>query len=137
MSRENVELARRVLEMNRSDNVEKALALAPELMHPEGEMISVVAGVEPKVYRGYDGLQRYVRDLAESFEEWRNEVEEIYEVGPDTVLATIRTRIVGKGSGVPVEARLAFVCVVSEGKVLRACTYSSRREALEAVGLRE
>lgn len=84
-----------------------------------------------------DGLQLYTREMMESFEAWRNEVEEIYEVGPDTVFATVRSRFVGKGSGVPVEARLGFVCLVSEGKVLRACTYPSAEEALQAVGMSE
>ena len=81
MAQENVEIVRRVIESHSSDNVEEGLALAPELMHPEGEFISVMGAVDPKVYRGYEGLQRYVRDLAESFEEWRNEVEEIYGWG--------------------------------------------------------
>ena len=35
------------------------------------------------------------------------------------------------------EAQLAAVCVLSEGKLLRLDYYPSRAEALEAVGLRE
>jgi ketosteroid isomerase-like protein len=59
------------------------------------------------------------------------------EAGPDTVAARMRFIGVGKDSGVPVEARLGLVCVVSEGKVLRSRTYGSGEAALEAVGLSE
>jgi ketosteroid isomerase-like protein len=137
MSQDDVEVVRRFLEANRSDDVEGATALALELAEPNSEYTSIIAAVEPRIYRGADGIREYFRDLAESFEEWRNEVEEIYEVAPDTVFATIRTRVVGKASGVPVEARLAFACVLSGGKFVRGGTYLSREEALEAVGLRE
>jgi ketosteroid isomerase-like protein len=129
---ENVEIARRVLEGNRSDAaLEELLPFAD----PNCEYTSIVAWVEPKVYRGHDGMRRYRRDLAEAFDEWRNEVEEVFDLTPDTVYATIRSRVVGKGSGAAVEARLAVIFVFSEGKIVRGGTYPSREAALEAAGL--
>ena len=64
------------------------------------------------------------------------DVEETIEVGPDTVLAVFRSRLVGRESGVTVEARRASVVAFSKGKVVRVTTFVSREEALEAVGLR-
>ena len=52
-------------------------------------------------------------------------------------MAAGRFHATGKESGVPVEARLAAVFVLSQGKILRGHTYPSREEALEAVGLRD
>jgi len=75
--------------------------------------------------------------MADAWEEFRNEIEQVSEAGPNTVVVTFRSQAIGKESGVPVEARLGAVFVLSEGKILRGRTYPSREEALEAVGLRE
>ena len=82
---------------------------------------------EPDTYRGHDGLRRYINDLAASWEEWQNEVEEIFDVGADTVFATIRSRVIGKGSGATADSRRAAVFVLSKGKIVRGRTYASRR----------
>ncbi len=142
MSQQSVEVARTVIESNRSDvlrgegseaHVEAVLAL----WDPTCEYTSVMASVDPVTYRGHDGLRRYVDDLADALEEWRSEVVEIREVGPDTVFASIRTRVVGRGSGAAAEAQLGVVFVLSAGRIVRGQTYVTREEALEAVGLRE
>ena len=104
---------------------------------PACEYTSVMASVDPVTYRGHDGLRRYVEDLGDDLEEWRSEVEEIRQAGPDTVFASLRTRVVGRGSGAAVEARLGVVFVLSAGRIVRGQTYVTREEALEAVGLRE
>jgi ketosteroid isomerase-like protein len=88
-------------------------------------------------YHGHDGMHRYVSDLAESWAEWRADVEEVFDIGPDTVLATFLFHAIGKVSGAPVEAHLAAVFVLSDGKLLRGRTYMSREHALEAAGFRD
>ena len=75
--------------------------------------------------------------MADLWREWRNEIEQLAEVAPNTVATRMRFIAVGRDSGAPVEARLGLVCVVSEGKVLRSRTYASGDEALKAVGLEE
>jgi ketosteroid isomerase-like protein len=89
----------------------------------------------PETYGGHDGVRRWFTDMADLWREWRNEIEELVEVGPDTVAARVRFIAVGRESGVPVEAQLGLVCVLSEGKILRSRTYASGEAALEAVGL--
>jgi ketosteroid isomerase-like protein len=142
MSQENTVVVREVIESNRSDYLqahdsEARIEAALALWDPSCEYTSVTAAVEPETYRGHDGLRRYLDDLAEFFEEWQNDVEEIFDVSSDTVFATIRLRVIGKGSGARAEARLAAVFVLSKGKIVRGRTYPSRDEALEAAGLRE
>ena len=137
MSRENVEVVRQVIESNRSDDLEARLEAVLALWDPSCEYTRVTAAVDPQTYRGHDGLRRYFSDMADSWAEWRNEEEEVFEVGTDTVVATVRSRLTGKESGVPVEARLGVVFVLSQGKVLRGQVYPSPQEALEAVGLSE
>jgi len=142
MSRENVEVVRAVIELNRSANLhgegsEAHIESMLALWDAAGEYTSVMASVDSMTYRGHDELRRYLGDLAEGLEDWRSEIEEIREAGPDTVFASIRTRVVGRGSGAPVEAQLGVVFVLSEGKIVRGRTYPTRAEALEAVGLGE
>jgi ketosteroid isomerase-like protein len=86
-------------------------------------------------YRGHDGIHHYLSDVADAWQEWRNEADEILEIGPDTLFANIHFRAVGH-SGASVEARTAVVCVLSKGKFLSMHSYPTRAEALEAVGLR-
>ncbi|MEA2273806.1 MAG: hypothetical protein QOI98_2514 [Solirubrobacteraceae bacterium] len=137
MSRENVEIVRQVIESNRSDDLEARIEAALALFDPSGEYTPARAAFDSQTYRGHSGIRRYFSDLADSWAEWRSEVEDVVEVGPDTVVATFRFHATGKNSGVPIEARLGAVVVLSHGKVLRGQAYSSPEEALEAVGLRE
>ena len=137
MSRENVEVVQRLIEANRSGDIDASVQTAIALTDPSLELTSRMAAVEPGTYRGHDGIRRYLSDMAASWEEWRNDVEEISEVARDTVVTTMRTRVIGKGSGVPIETRIYAVWDLSNGKVWRVRNYADRSEALEAVGLSE
>jgi ketosteroid isomerase-like protein len=133
MSQANVEIVRQAIEANRSDNLEALRESIVAFWDPSCEFTSVMAAVEPETYRGHDGLRRYLNDLVESWGEWRNEVEDVFEAGPNTVVVIFRSHQIGKDSGAAVEARRAMVTVLSGGKLLRARVYPSREEALEAV----
>jgi ketosteroid isomerase-like protein len=134
MPSENVEVVRHLVKANRSGDLESAIETALALTDPRIEFQSVMAAVKPETYRGHDGLRRYFGELADSWEEWRMDPEEVFDAGPDTVIAVFSSHLVGKGSGVAVGARRAMVCSMCEGKVLRARVYPSREQALEAVG---
>ena len=133
---QNVEVVRRVIEANRSDDIEAGIEAILALSDPSCELRSAVYAVEGATYRGHDGIRRYFSDMADAWQEWRNEADEILEIGPDAVLVNIHFRAVGH-SGTAVEARNALVFVLSEGKCLSMHSYATREEALEAVGLRE
>ena len=137
MSQENVEIARRVIESNRSDDRETRIEAVLALCNQSVEYTAARAVLEPATYRGHDGIRRYSGDLADSWAEWRSEPEDVIDVGRDTVVATIHFRAIGKDSGAPVDARLGAVFVLAEGKLLRGHTYPSRAEALEAVARSE
>jgi ketosteroid isomerase-like protein len=137
MSRENVEIVRQAIEANRSDDLEARIEAVLALWDPSCEYTRVTAAVDPQTYHGHNGIRRYISDMTDSWAEWRSEAEDVFEVVPDTVFATFRFRAIGKDSGVPVEARLGVVCVLSDGKLLRGHTYPSREQALEAAGLSE
>ena len=136
MSQENVEVVRRFVESARSGGVDVVEAFVA-ISDPSIEHTRLPAASGPEVYCGHDGVRRWFIDMDELWREWRNEIEELVAVGPDTVAARMRFIAVGRESGVPVEAHLGLVCVLSEGKILRSRTYADGEEALEAVGLSE
>jgi ketosteroid isomerase-like protein len=136
MSQENVEIVRKFIEAARSGDV-GGLEAFVAVSDPSIEHTRLPAASGPETYRGHDGARRWFTDMADLWQEWRNEIEDLVDVGPDTVAARVRFIAVGRESGAPVEARLGLVCVVSEGKVLRSRTYASGEAALEAVGLSE
>jgi ketosteroid isomerase-like protein len=133
---QNVEVVRQVIEANRSDDLEARVEAVLALCDRGVEYTPGTAALETATtYHGHDGMRRYVNYLAESWAVWRAEVEEVLDIGPDTVLGTFVFHAIGKLSGAPVEARLAAVFVLSDGKLLRGRAYPSREHALEAAGL--
>ena len=136
MSQENVEIVRQLLEAARSGDVQ-AIEAFVAVSDPSIEHTRLPAASGPDTYCGHDGVRRWFTDMADLWREWRNEIEELAEVGPDTVAARFRFIAVGRDSGVPVEARLGLVCVLSEGRVLRSRTYASGEAAFEAARLSE
>jgi ketosteroid isomerase-like protein len=75
------------------------------------------AQLEGDVYRGHDGLRRFVAEIAEEWEQVRFKVDEIRGAG-EQVVALGRLRARGRGSGVERDIPLALVGVVRDGKVL-------------------
>ncbi len=137
MSQENVEIVRRVIELNRSGDLPATLDAWNDLSDPAVELRSALAGVEGGAYHGLEGARKYLTDMSESWQEWHNECTAIEEIAPDAVLSTVLTRAIGKESGVAVERSNVVVWTLKGGKLLRAITFASRAEALEAVGLSE
>jgi ketosteroid isomerase-like protein len=87
-------------------------------------------------YRGHDALREFLADNAENFDLFHPAYESARDVG-DSVLAIGKLRVRGKGSGVDVEVPSALVLTYCDGKCVRFQDFGERREALEAVGLRQ
>jgi ketosteroid isomerase-like protein len=135
-SAESVEVVREVIVASRSGDLEAHIDAVVARCDPRVEFRSVLTAVEGATYLGHDGIRRYFSDLADSWQEWQNEPEEIVEVGPDTVLANVQFRGTGRSSGVAVVWHSALVFVLSDGKLLQIHSYASREAALEGLRLR-
>jgi ketosteroid isomerase-like protein len=132
MSPENVEIVRAVIEhWNAGDRT-----VPRELLAPDFELETPFSSVSGTPYRGYAGIEEWLRDLDEQFSEWQNRIDDIHEVG-DNVVATGSVHIRGRISGFEIDQPASWVGHFgSDHRLTRARIYLDPAEALKAVGLR-
>jgi ketosteroid isomerase-like protein len=139
MSRENVELVRRVFEVFQAGlrRGEPDAAFNTGLVAPDAEWYTPPGFPGPPVFQGREGWLDFLRLWTEDFEDWSIELERAVDAGSNRVVALFHHRAVGKGSGVPVEFRQGFIYELEAGRVIRMRNYLTFDEALEAAGLSE
>jgi ketosteroid isomerase-like protein len=123
----NAEVVRRGYDAMRRRDTEALL----EACDPDVELISLIAQLEGGHYVGHDGIGRFLEDMREAWDVWLPQ-EDTIETDGDTVLATGRTRLRGKGSGVEIDLDWGQVFTLRDGKVLWSRIYADRDEAREA-----
>jgi ketosteroid isomerase-like protein len=130
MSQQNIDVHDRVVE------AVNARRVPSDVLAPDFRMENRASAVTDYTYYGERGWREWMSDLFESFADGaRFGVEEVLAVGDDFVAARFFVVGTGAGSGEPLEFRWTGVTWFSEGKAIRAVGYTSRREALDAVGL--
>jgi ketosteroid isomerase-like protein len=115
-----------------------------------GDVEGVLSFLDPQIaWRGYthipesgtlegrDEVRAWLERFLDAWEQLEIEVTEQIEAG-EQVVALVRFRGTGKGSGVPVEGGTdAHVWTVREGRIVAVTLYQGTREALQSVGLQE
>jgi ketosteroid isomerase-like protein len=133
MSGENVEIVRQVYEAAAGRDAASIFAL----YDPDVELDATRLGVgDLGVYRGHGGLRSLFGGLHEVWGEIEYDYEELIDAG-EHVVAVVTRHARGRASGVDVEAPLALLWTVREGKVVKVVWFATREEALEAAGLSE
>jgi len=132
MSQENVELVRQAFDrLNRGD-VEGVVELCDEKF-----VIDMSERVfNPAVYRGHDGIRRFYGDVMEVWEHYEWIVEDAL-TSRDAVVAMLHCLGRGRGSGLEIDWRVAWIWTVRDGRGISLRFYRDRDRALEAAGLRE
>jgi ketosteroid isomerase-like protein len=131
MSQKNVEIVRQGFEAYGRRDVDGFLSY----LDPEFELRSaIVGGAEGKVYRGHDGVRRWLADSDESFDQLRIDPNEFRDLG-DRILVLGRIRARGRKSGLKLDSPTGWVCTVRDGKLVKAEGFLSRPDALTAAGL--
>jgi ketosteroid isomerase-like protein len=87
--------------------------------------------------RGRDGIESYLREVGDAWEEYRVNLEDLREPGEDRVLALGRVVGRGAGSGGVVDAELGQIFDFRDGAISRVRTYLDHAEALRAAGSSE
>jgi ketosteroid isomerase-like protein len=107
-----------------------------EFLHPDFELVQASSIVDTAgVFRGPNALRDSLRELSESFEDFSLEAEDYREAPGGEVVALIRARGRGRGSGVEIDNRIAHVWKLRDGKAERLVVYEEPDEAFAAVGL--
>ena len=139
MSRENVEVVRGIYEAVARRDTAAILALydaGVELHFSPGTLADHLVG-GTLVWSGHDGLRTFDRELREAFENFETTCDELIDAG-EHVVSVSRYRGRGRRSGVEIDGPFQFlVWSIRGGEVTRVDWYSTRTEALEAVGLSE
>jgi ketosteroid isomerase-like protein len=134
MSRENVEVVRAILEAFASRDAEAIIAR----WHTDAEWRPAISpgGLEGTTYVGHEGIRRWLAEVAESWQTF-DVIDPRFEAVGDRVLVLAQVHARGVSSGAGIDAPLAQVWEMDEGKVRRLTAFVSHAEALEAVGLSE
>jgi ketosteroid isomerase-like protein len=139
MSRENVELVRRLLDMFVRRDHEAVFAFYdPDIewdarAAPDFGAVDDLSGI----YRGHEGVRTYWRRWLQAWKDIQFEVDDVLEAG-DQVVALIRNqRQWGRESGIVTDMPpYGLVFTIRDGKVVRWRSYPDQESALEAAGLR-
>ena len=124
MSADDVEALRRgYAALNRGD-----LTGVRPLLHPEIEWQEGPGAPEAGVHQGRETFESFLGKWLESFDEFRIEPEEIIEDG-DRLIAVVHQTGRGRASGIEVEARIAHVWTVKDGRAIRWQSFSTPEAA--------
>jgi uncharacterized protein len=133
MSQENVEIVKeftRLFEGGGRDEWREYFD--PDVVWDTSATKMPIAGV----YHGHQGVERFFRDWLGTWKDYDIATREYIDAG-DAVVIVFRQSGTGRTSGVRTERDFFAVYDLRESKVVRFRQYESRREALEAAGLRE
>ena len=131
MSKENVEFLREGFQAVAGGDSESWRALSRSRISPNFEFHSVLLG---RVFSGPHWAGEFREDIAQAFDDFALEVEEIVDLG-ERVVVVVRVSGRGKGSGAPTSRQRGIVWTFDGETAVSATQYPSKAEALEAVGL--
>jgi ketosteroid isomerase-like protein len=131
MSPQNVEIVKRLMDaVNRRD-----VDTFAELTTSDFEWFPLFAAhVEGDIYRGREGIETFLAEIEETWEEFLPVVEEYRDLG-DRVLGLGRLKTRGRASGVPSDSPWGGVYDFRAGEISRIRTFLDQGEALRAADL--
>lgn len=131
MSAKNVEIVRRGWEHFLTTGQQPEEIMAPGFVW---DMSRFRGWPEQQFYEGIEGIETFIRDWTQPFDNWEVEVESFRDAG-ERVVSICRQRARSKTTGLPVDMSFAMVWTLRDGLQVRMEMYADRAEALEAVGL--
>jgi hypothetical protein len=131
MSQQNIDLTRALhAGWNGGERIDPAAYCDPAI-----ELESPFSSVVGEPYRGYAGIEQWMRDVDEQFAEWQVRVEDMRAVG-HMVITIGSVQVRGRASGIAFDRPMAWVSVFGEDhRVTRLRIYLDVEEALRDVGL--
>jgi ketosteroid isomerase-like protein len=103
-------------------------------VRPDCEWLPFRAQLEGIVYRGHEGIRRFVRDMDEDWAAFRIGPLELHDRG-ERIAVIGRVRARGRGGSVDSDSLASFAFELRSGRIMRLTSHSNPEEALEAAGL--
>jgi ketosteroid isomerase-like protein len=104
-----------------------------EWTDPDVEIHSAAADFSGQVYRGHEGLARWVADMSEVFDEWQLRLDELEEVAEGCLLGVGAIHLRGRNSGVGVDQPCAWILDHVRGVLTRFEPFLNRVDEARAV----
>jgi ketosteroid isomerase-like protein len=130
---ENIETARRLMELFTGGR--DAAAQVFDLFDPEIEIHDHPRFPDAEWHYGHEGVAAFAVKFWTVLGPVTGAMTEFVEAPDGMLVVRGETSGIGKGSGVPWSETVYVVLSFREGKILRFRPYSTRAEALAAVGL--
>jgi uncharacterized protein len=137
MSKENVEIVRRLYGAAQAMSRDELVGAVPELIRrfADPEIVWVESSrIDGRTHRGHDGVRQAVEHWLANFDRYRFEISEIVDCG-DEVLVIGHEEGRGTKSGAVVSAESFQVFTVRDGRISRFRGFSDEDSAREAAGL--
>jgi ketosteroid isomerase-like protein len=131
MSQANVEIATRVIDAFNRRDVDGIF----ECVNPDVEWFPAMSVTFGGGLRGREGIESYVREVSDTWEEYRVVGQDFRDLGEDRVLVLSRVEGRGAGSGGLVDTEMGQVYDFRDGRIAQVRTYLDHGQALKAVGL--
>ena len=133
MSRENVEVAKRVIDAFNRGDMDEVFAL----LDPNVRWTTADDEPDPQTYVGHEGVRQLIASLLDIWEQgFTVKAHEFIDLG-DIVVMPFTAPVQARGSGVALNAEETHVFTMHRGKIVRVREYRTRDDALKAVGLEE
>jgi ketosteroid isomerase-like protein len=129
MTQENVEIVRRSFDAFNVRDVDELVRLSD----PDCEWLPFRAQLEGIVYRGHEGIRRFVRDMDEDWAAFRIDPLEFHDRG-ERVAVVGRLKARGRGGSVDIDSLAGFVFELRSGRIMHITSHSNPEDALEALG---
>ena len=135
MSQENVEVVKRIYALWPSSAYEHLDDAVFELADPNIVWDVSRRTFDPGVYHGHQGIRDFAARMSEVWESGRIEPTEFIAT-EDKVVVPVHLQFVSRTHGNTVTANAAHVWALRDGKIIRHCSFQTKAEALDSVGLR-
>jgi ketosteroid isomerase-like protein len=130
VSQGNVDVVGRSFEAFNARDVNELVSLST----PDCEWLPFRAQLEGIVYRGHEGVRRFVSDIEDDWEVYQVDPLEFHDRG-ELVAVVGQVRAVGRGSSVDIDSIAGFVFELQCGRIRHVTSHSNPDAAREAVGV--
>jgi ketosteroid isomerase-like protein len=130
MPQEDIETCKRAVEAYNRRDVDAFV----EEFDPAVEwrpLNQLMFGREAGVYRGHEGVRRFMQEVDEALAEVQIEEVEIHDLGERIVMSG-QLRAFGKASGAPTESPIGWLIEMKDARIARMRDYLDPAEALRA-----